>query len=99
MQLLKNTGEDPNVDIPDIEKMEKNIHAGVKYLRFMSDRYFEKSQRISQTSSFVGYNAGPLRVSKLRKEAARQGLISMSGFVMWRLLPPSRSERDGAVCQ
>ena len=42
MQLLPSTAKDPNVNIPDIENLDKNIHAGVKYLRFINDRYFEK---------------------------------------------------------
>ena len=40
MQLLPSTARDANVNIPDIENVESNIHAGVKYLRFILDRYF-----------------------------------------------------------
>jgi len=32
MQVLPRTAADPNVNIADIEKLENNIHAGVKYL-------------------------------------------------------------------
>jgi membrane-bound lytic murein transglycosylase MltF len=42
MQILPSTAADPNVNIPDIEDMENNIHAGVKYLHFVRNRYFEK---------------------------------------------------------
>nr|NIS42452.1 lytic transglycosylase F [Desulfuromonadales bacterium] len=39
MQVLPSTAADPNVGIPGIEQMEPNIHAGVKYLRFLKERY------------------------------------------------------------
>ncbi|MDH3584991.1 MAG: lytic transglycosylase F [Phycisphaerae bacterium] len=77
MQILPTTATDPNVGIPDIEKLEKNVHAGTKYLRFLRDRYFkdEKIDDINQTLfSFAAYNAGPARVAQLRKEAAERGL-------------------------
>ncbi len=35
MQLLPNTAADPNVNIKGIERAEPNIHAGMKYLRFL----------------------------------------------------------------
>jgi membrane-bound lytic murein transglycosylase MltF len=77
MQILKKTAMDPNVNIPEIEELEKNIHAGVKYLRFMRDRYFEKAPMDKLNKmlfSFASYNAGPARVAKLRKEAVQSGL-------------------------
>lgn len=44
MQLLPSTAADSNVGIPDIEKLENNIHASVKYLRFILDRYFADAE-------------------------------------------------------
>jgi len=44
MQLLPSTAKDTNVNIKNIEKLENNIHAGVKYLRFIRDRYFENEE-------------------------------------------------------
>jgi membrane-bound lytic murein transglycosylase MltF len=35
MQILPSTAADPRVNIYDIEKIENNIHAGIKYLRFV----------------------------------------------------------------
>jgi soluble lytic murein transglycosylase-like protein len=35
MQIMPDTARDPNVNIPDIETIENNVHAGVKYLRFI----------------------------------------------------------------
>jgi len=77
MQVLKGTAKDRNVNIPDIENMEKNIHAGVKYLRFLRDRYFEKEpmdEINKMLFSFASYNAGPAKVSRLRRSAKDAGL-------------------------
>jgi len=77
MQIKPSTARDKNVNIRDVTKIENNIHAGVKYLRFIRDRYFsdpgmDQLDRVLFT--FASYNAGPGRVSRLRKEASRQGL-------------------------
>ncbi len=77
MQILPTTARDPNVGIPDIEKLESNIHAGTKYLRFLRDRYFSdaKIDKLNQALlAFAAYNAGPAKVARLRKEAAQRGL-------------------------
>jgi len=76
MQVLPSTAKDPNVNIPEIEQLEHNVHAGVKYLRFIRDRYFEDEpmDTINKTLfSFASYNAGPARVSSLRREAQKAG--------------------------
>ena len=77
MQLLPSTAADPNVGIPEIEKLENNIHAGVKYLRFIVDRYF-KDEPMDDVNkmlfAFASYNAGPARVRGLRDNAAKMGL-------------------------
>lgn len=77
MQLKPATAADRNVGIPDIQSAENNIHAGVKYLRFLADRYFsgpgiEPLDR--GLFSLAAYNAGPARVAKLRAKAATAGL-------------------------
>ncbi|MCP3891986.1 MAG: lytic transglycosylase F [Desulfobulbaceae bacterium] len=77
MQILPSTARDKNVNIPDISKIDANIHAGTKYLRFMMDRYFadEKMDTVNKgLFSFASYNAGPAKVAKLRAEAAKMGL-------------------------
>jgi len=77
MQLLKSTATDPNVNIEEIEQLEHNIHAGVKYLRFLSDRYFAE-EGIDELNrglfAIAAYNAGPSRISSLRQKAAEKGL-------------------------
>ena len=77
MQLLSSTASDPNVGIPDIEKVEPNIHAGVKYLNFLRQRYFDDPELDAFNRallSFAAYNAGPARVRGLRRKAELAGL-------------------------
>jgi membrane-bound lytic murein transglycosylase MltF len=77
MQVLPSTAADKNINIPKIEEMEPNIHAGVKYLRFIRNRYFEAEPMDDLNKmlfSFAGYNAGPAKVAKLRKRAGEAGL-------------------------
>jgi membrane-bound lytic murein transglycosylase MltF len=69
MQLLPSTAADPNVNIRKIDVKEHNIHAGVKYLRFLHDRYFKNEPMDALNKmlfTFASYNAGPGRVIKLR---------------------------------
>jgi len=75
MQLMPATGKDMKVG--DIAETEANIHAGIKYMRFMVDQYYEKEPMTELDRvlfAFASYNAGPGRVASLRKEAARRGL-------------------------
>jgi len=77
MQMLPSTAADPNVGIANIKKLENNIHAGTKYLRFIVDRYFndpsiDKINRM--LFAFAAYNAGPARINNLRRKTAEMGL-------------------------
>jgi membrane-bound lytic murein transglycosylase MltF len=77
MQLLPSTARDKNVGIPDIDVLENNIHAGVKYLRFIMDRYYKDAPMDEvdrHLFAFASYNAGPARVAGLRKKAEQMGL-------------------------
>ena len=74
MQMLSSTAKDPNVNIPDINDLENNIHAGVKYLRFLRDRYFEKEPMDEANKTLftmASYNAGAGRIARLRSEAEK----------------------------
>ena len=76
MQMLKSTAKDPNINIPEIEDLEKNIHAGNKYMRYILNHYFadaEMDDLNKHLFAFASYNAGPNRIAKLRKKAAEQG--------------------------
>ncbi len=75
MQVMPATGQE--LEVGDISQVEPNIHAGVKYMRFMIDQYFEKEpmDRLNKgLFAFAAYNCGPGRVRSLRKEAAKRGL-------------------------
>jgi membrane-bound lytic murein transglycosylase MltF len=75
MQLMPATGA--AMQVGDIAETEPNIHAGVKYVRTMIDRYFkdEPMDRVNKMLfAFASYNAGPGRVGELRREAAERGL-------------------------
>ncbi len=75
MQVMPATGKELNVG--DIAQTEANIHAGVKYMRFMVDRYYadEPMDNLNKAlMTFASYNAGPGRVRQLRREAAQRGL-------------------------
>jgi membrane-bound lytic murein transglycosylase MltF len=75
MQLMPATGKD--MAVGDITQIENNIHAGVKYMRFMVDQYFkdEPMDKLNKALfAFASYNAGPGRIRQLRKEAEKRGL-------------------------
>jgi membrane-bound lytic murein transglycosylase MltF len=75
MQLLPETGR--AMGVGDIRRAEANIHAGVKYLRTLMDRYFDDPALDEQNRTLfavAAYNAGPTRISRLRSRAPKQGL-------------------------
>ncbi len=75
MQVMPATGKE--LAVGDITLTENNIHAGVKYMRFMIDRYYkdEPMDKLNKgLFTFASYNAGPARVRQLRKEAEKRGL-------------------------
>jgi len=75
MQVMPATGKE--LKVGDIRRTEPNIHAGVKYIRFVVDQYF-KDEPMDELNkglfAFASYNAGPGRVRQLRREAEKQGL-------------------------
>jgi membrane-bound lytic murein transglycosylase MltF len=75
MQVMPATGKE--LAVGDIHVTENNIHAGVKYMRFMIDRYYkdEPMDKLNKgLFTFASYNAGPARIRQLRKEAEKRGL-------------------------
>jgi membrane-bound lytic murein transglycosylase MltF len=75
MQLMPATGK--QMQVGDIHQLEPNIHAGVKYIHFMEDRYFagEPMNDINKLLfSFAAYNAGPARIQQLRQATAKAGM-------------------------
>ncbi len=77
MQLLPSTAADPAIGIKDIHKVEPNIHAGIKYMRWIVDNYFgDEDLELMQQELFAlaSYNAGPNRIRNLRRKAGERGL-------------------------
>jgi membrane-bound lytic murein transglycosylase MltF len=95
MQVMPATGEELNVG--DITETEANIHAGVKYIRFMIDHYFKDEPMDGLNKglfAFASYNAGPGRVAGLRREAAAQGLDPDKWFNNVELVAAKRIGRE-----
>ena len=75
MQLMPATGK--SMRVGDVTKPEPNVHAGVKYMRTLYDRYFDDEGMDEQNRTLfamAAYNAGPGRVGALRTEAKKIGL-------------------------
>lgn len=76
MQLLPSTAKDPNVGIPNIEEVDPNIHAGVKYLDFLRERYFSDPgiDPLDRTLlALATYNMGPRNMINVRNRAGKEG--------------------------
>jgi membrane-bound lytic murein transglycosylase MltF len=77
MQIKPSTAADKNVGIKRVDVLENNIHASIKYMRFLQDRYFsdEGMDPLNRgLFTLAAYNAGPARVAQLRQKAAKAGL-------------------------
>jgi membrane-bound lytic murein transglycosylase MltF len=75
MQVMPPTGKE--LKVGDISQIEPNIHAGVKYMRFMMDQYFKDEPMDDLNKglmTFAAYNAGPGRLRQLRRETEKRGL-------------------------
>ena len=75
MQVMPETGKEQKVG--DITELEPNIHAGVKYMRYIRNQYFEKEPMNDLNKglfTFAAYNAGPNRIMRLRQVAEKRGL-------------------------
>jgi membrane-bound lytic murein transglycosylase MltF len=97
MQVMPATAKDKAVGIPDIERLESNIHAGIKYNRWVADNFY-KDPGIKpldrQLFAFASYNAGPGRVAGLRREAKAQGLDPNVWFNNVELVAAKRIGRE-----
>jgi membrane-bound lytic murein transglycosylase MltF len=77
MQVIPKYAAAPPINVKDVGTADKNIEAGVKMLRHITDQYFN-DPAISQVDktlfTFASYNAGQNRIVRLRKKAAQDGL-------------------------
>lgn len=78
MQIKPSTAADRSINITGVDvDIEKNIHAGVKYLDHLTRTYLNdaKLDRVNRgLFAFACYNAGPARIAGLRKKADAEGL-------------------------
>ena len=97
MQVMPKTARDKVVNIPDIEKLESNIHAGIKYNRWVIDHYYQDPAipRLDKVLfAFASYNAGPAKVASLRKQAKAAGLNPNKWFNNVELIAAKRIGRE-----
>ncbi len=75
MQVMPATGKE--LAVGDITRVEPNVHAGVKYFRFMMDQFYKDEPMDNLNKGLMtlaSYNAGPGRIRQLRRETERRGL-------------------------
>jgi membrane-bound lytic murein transglycosylase MltF len=77
MQVMPETAAGHPIRMKDVTSPEANIHAGIKYMRYVVDEYFD-DPRIDEVNrhlfAFAAYNAGPNRIARLRKLAPEYGV-------------------------
>ena len=78
MQVLPSTAANPPINISEIKRSaDNNVHAGVKYMRYLIDHYFSGEQMDPlnrELFALAAYNCGPGNVRKLRREATEKGM-------------------------
>jgi len=77
MQILPKTAAGKPFYIKNINKVDNNIHAGAKYMRYIIDENFgdpEIDKLNRHLLALASYNAGPGRIEQLRKIAKAKGL-------------------------
>ena len=77
MQVIPKYAAASPINVSNVGTADGNIHAGVKMLRDIDDRYFNdpKIDPLNKTLFvFASYNAGPNRIARLRKKAGDMGL-------------------------
>ena len=94
MQIMPATGKE--LKVGDIGVLENNVHAGVKYMRFMVDQYFARepmTQLNKGLFAFAAYNAGPGAWRSSARKPRSAGSIRTSGSTTSSWSPPTRSAR------
>jgi membrane-bound lytic murein transglycosylase MltF len=77
MQVMPRDAAASPINVPNVWTAEGNIHAGIKILRTIEDKYLNdpKLDPLNKTLlAFASYNAGPNRIAELREQAPKEGL-------------------------
>ncbi len=94
MQVMPTTAGDKNVAIKDIHLVEPNIHAGIKYMRFLVNQYFDEPgiDRVNRhLFAFAAYNAGPTASRDCAKRPRPRAWTRTSGSTTSRSWWPRTS--------
>ena len=73
MQIKPSSAAQSPINIRDVYKLDGNIEAGAKFMRFMERQYLQREALDDVTESLfatASYNAGSEKIQTLRKEAA-----------------------------
>lgn len=80
-QIKPGTAREPYIGIKDVagaKNVGNNIHAGIKYLAWIKERYFDAVETMAERDrvrmALAAYNAGPRSVARARERAAKMGL-------------------------
>jgi len=76
MQVMPSTASAAPVNIPNIQKEDANIHAGVRLIHFLVNDYFSEPglDQFNRTLFAIGaYNAGPAKIARCRQLAKDMG--------------------------
>ena len=95
MQIKPTTAAE--VGVPDINTIDGNVHAGVKYARFLVDRYYknEPLDRLNRALfALASYNAGPAKVRRMREKAKEMGFDANVWFNNVELVAGQISGRE-----
>ncbi len=87
MQLLPSTAAHPPINIPNIKSADDNIHAGVKYMRYLINGYFAREQMDflnEQLFALAAYNCGPGNVKIKKKNRGKRAGSQIYGLIMWK---------------
>jgi membrane-bound lytic murein transglycosylase MltF len=77
MQVKPSTAAGSPIYIKNINKVDNNVHAGVKYMRHIIDDYYgdpEIDTLNRHLLALATYNAGPGRLAQLRRMTKKKGL-------------------------
>jgi len=77
MQVMPKLAAANPIGVANVADADGNIHAGVKMLRNIADKYFNDPgiDPLNKTLfTFASYNAGPNRIARLRSKAQADGL-------------------------
>ena len=80
-QIKQMTANEPYINITNVsgpKNFDNNIHAGVKYLAWIKNRYFNSKPNMTEDARLrmmmASYNAGPRRVQQAINKAKQMGL-------------------------